>query len=383
MRYFSIYAFLSLCLFNPLYAQNISNNEIKRRIEVYKSDSRGPYKEIRWYCKDGTILPPQERCPEPGGVQRARHKDEVYALSLSNHIFLGQILATTPFPDFWDISNDHSRLKQYQLEKYLRATDNGWVLRRAQYYRGAIQAEDETNWGLAFYYWLLADKKAIEENYFLLRQSLKYIPHLGDSNLTQNIRVVSKVISEKYPPFLDLRVKIHGQPEETDLKKVMRFRDNNQQQLDKELLDLFDKLISDMTRLYSPVDVSSLKVYLDQLPANSEFKKYVVASISEYSLAKQGQEKIAALSRILLGLRKGIPSVNGPEARLAVFDLSITLEVLLMKELSGLSPESIKENLETMNSLGMASAGCGYMELWEWEQVSYHGQYPRGKGAKP
>ena len=370
MRYLLVYAVFSLCFLTALRAQSSSNSEIGQMIEAYKKDSRGPYKEIRWYCKDGTILPPKERCPEPGGVQRARHKDEVYALSLSNHVFLGQILATTPFPDFWDASSNHSRLKQYLLEKYLREIDNGWVLRKAQYYRGAFQEEDENNWGLNFYQWILADEKAITENYFLLRQSIKDIPHRGDSNLTLQIRSGSKVISEEYPPFLDLRVKIHGQPEESDLRKVIQFRDSHQQKLDKEVLVLFDKLIADMKKLYSPVDLNALSKYLDQLPANSVFKNNVLDGISEYSLSKPGQEKIASLSSILYDLREGILSVDRPEARLAVFDLSIALEKLLMSELSGLSMSSIKDRLEVMNSLGMASAGCGYLELWEWEQVA-------------
>ena len=41
----------------------------------------------------------------------------------------------------------------------------------------------------------------IEKNYFLLRQSLKDIPHAGDNNLTQEIRSVSKVISDTVSPF--------------------------------------------------------------------------------------------------------------------------------------------------------------------------------------
>jgi len=211
MRYIISLSALSFSILSTLFSQSIPDAEISRRIQTYKGDLRGPYKEIRWYCKDGTILPPQERCPEPGGVQRARHKDEVYALSQSNHLFLGQILSTTPYVDFWDSAQYFSRLKQYQLEKYLRAIDNGWVLRRAQYYRGAFQAEDETRWGMDFYHWLLTDEKLIEENYFLIRQSLKDIPHLGDTSLAQEIRSVSRVISEEYPSFLDLRVKIHGQ----------------------------------------------------------------------------------------------------------------------------------------------------------------------------
>ena len=63
-------------------------------------------------------------------------------------------------------------------------------------------------------------------------------------------------------------------------------------------------------------------------------------------------------------------SLSDPEQRLAVFDLSIALENLLMRELSGLNPVSIKDNLETLHALGMASAACGYLEFWEWEQLS-------------
>ncbi len=32
---------------------------------------------------------------------------------------------------------------QLLIEKFLIATDDGWILRKAQYYRGAVQEEDE------------------------------------------------------------------------------------------------------------------------------------------------------------------------------------------------------------------------------------------------
>ncbi|MEQ8705584.1 MAG: hypothetical protein RIC19_16775 [Phaeodactylibacter sp.] len=83
-------------------AQKIEDQVIKERIAQYKKDPRGPYKDIRWFCNDGTFALPKERCAEPGAVQRARYKDEVVALARSNHIFLGQILSTTPREDFWE-----------------------------------------------------------------------------------------------------------------------------------------------------------------------------------------------------------------------------------------------------------------------------------------
>lgn len=146
-----IAAVLTVFLVSPGNAQDIDNDTIKKYIETFKTADRGPYKDLRWFCPDGSLILPKERCPQQGGVQRARYKDEVVALQKSRHIFLGQILATAEVSDFWDASNSHSRLKQYQLEKYLRSVDNGWILRKAQYYRGAIQAEDEENLGASLF----------------------------------------------------------------------------------------------------------------------------------------------------------------------------------------------------------------------------------------
>jgi hypothetical protein len=363
----------------PGFSQQIPDKEIQRRIGSYKADIRGPYKEIRWYCKDGTILPPQERCPEPGGVQRARHKEEVLALGVSNHLFLGQILATTPYPDFWDQGNYYSRLKQYEIEKYLQSIDNGWILRKAQFYRGAYQAEDEANWGVDFYGWLLADDHVLEENYFLIRQSMKDIPHRGDDNLTQNIRSLSKMISDTFPPFLDLRVKIHGQPDSSDLKKVEQFRESQRNKLDEDLLETFDRLIGDMRTLYKPVDMNALNKYLNRLSPESDLRKEVFAELFDYGATAKKNEKIDVLSRILYMLREGVLSVKTPAERVAAMDLSMAVERLLMRELSNISANTLREQLENISSLGMACAGCGYLEMWEWEQLAPMTRSPRSK----
>ncbi|MCB0663534.1 MAG: phosphoenolpyruvate synthase, partial [Saprospiraceae bacterium] len=108
-------------------AQTADPAEIRDMIVTFKKDIRGPYKDIRWYCEDGTVIPPKEKCPEPGGVQRARYKDEVVDLAESNHVFLGQILSTTSRHAFWDSTENNARAKQYLLEQYLKQIDNGWV----------------------------------------------------------------------------------------------------------------------------------------------------------------------------------------------------------------------------------------------------------------
>ena len=271
--------------------QKVDSKVIAKNIEAYKNDVRGPYKDIRWFCKDGSTVAPKERCPEIGGVQRARYKDEVIQLAKSNHDFLGQILSTTDIEQFWDKEYHMSQLKQYQIEQFLRSNDNGWINRKAQFYRGAFQVEDEEAWGIKFFTWVLNDTKKIEKNYFLIRQSAKDIPHAAENNTSQKVRAISKEISDKYAPFMDLRVKIHGQPDQSDIQKVETFRKNHKSKSSIEIDGKFEQLIESMKILYKPIDVSDFKQYSDKVPSNSISYKAIQEFIVGYKSAKDSKSK--------------------------------------------------------------------------------------------
>ena len=116
----------------------------------------------------------------PGGLQHALPKDRVTQLAAEHHLYLGQVLAGTEFEAFFDRDTRHSRMKQYQLEKFLRISDDGWIHRRARYYRGAVQAEDEEAWGNDFLTWLVSQDDVLEEQFFLARQIAKDVPHSGE-----------------------------------------------------------------------------------------------------------------------------------------------------------------------------------------------------------
>lgn len=354
---------------SSIFGQIVSNDEIKQRIQLYKSDLRGPYKEIRWFCPDGSIIPPKERCPEPGGVQRARYKDEVTKLAETNHVFLGQILATTPYDQFWDSDNYNSRLKQYQLEIYLRMTDNGWILRRAQYYRGAFQAEDEEQWGINFFNWLLLNDEVIEKQFFLIRQAAKDIPHKGDDNLKQEIRLGSKLISDSYAPFLDLRVKIHGQPELSDVEKVKEFRDKHKTKMVKEDQDKMDVLVKNMEKLYKPLDINFLNAYLTAIPKSGALYQSLLTFQLSYKNSISAIDKISLLAHMMEELRSSVLNYKSAETRLAILDISIALEDILFKEQAAYKASNLMDNITNIRSLGSAATACGYLELWEWEQL--------------
>lgn len=350
--------------------KKIDNAQLAARIAFYKNDIRGPYKDICWFCTDGSVRAPKDPCPsEIGpGVQHARYKDDVEAIAKDYHIYLGQLLAYMDAPDFWDAKNDHSRVKQYQLDKYLRSVDNGWVNQKGQFYRGAVQAEDEEAWGIAFYKGILSKDEVLTKNYFLVRQSLKDVPHSGDDNLAQRMRSESKVISDTYLPFMDLRVKIHGQPEATDIEKVKAFQKKNSTKLTAAQNKQFDELIATMTDFFKTIDIKKLGQKADLLKG-TPLGKTLNDFIAKNSATIKSSELIIATAQILLDIRKGIGDEKRPMARLQLLDISLKLEEILFKNALKWQPETLKGQLQKIQALIIASAGAGYLELWEYEQI--------------
>lgn len=362
---------LLIFVFSAAVAQKVTDRQIADQVALYKNDVRGPYKDIRWFCTDGSIRQPKDPCPKEigPGVQHARYKDAVVNLGKSNHIYLGQILAYTDKEEFWDAEHNHSRLKQYQLEKYLRSVDDGWILRRGQFYRGSVQAEDEEAWGIDFYKWLLAKDDVIAQNFYLIRQSLKAIPHKGDDNLAQLMRSQSKVISDLYEPFMDLRVKIHGQPEFGDIEKVRAFQNRNVAKLTPELNTKIKELVTTMTNFYNPIDIKSLSdkaTLLKNTPLGEVISDYVSNNYQSSDISLLVPET----ARVIMEIRKGILTEKRPLARLQLLDISLKLEELIFKTSPNWQPEELEGLLEKICYLGMATAGAGYIELNEWEQIN-------------
>ena len=358
-----------ICLSNPSFGQKKSNESIQKMVEKFKADDRGPYRDIRWFCKDGTINMPKEPCEEEGGKQHARYKEEVERLAETNHIFLGQILTNTSRTDFWDAKNYNSRLKQYQVEKFLRAADDGWILQKGQYYRGAFQVEDEEEWGIDFFDLILKSNSKIKENFYLIRQAAKDIPHAGDTDRMQNIRALSKSISEDYAPFFDLRVKIHGQPDETDLETSRKFLENNREKMKERHVQDFEEMLRDMEVVYRPLDLEELnKKYVRQLP-KGEIKSTLETYVDNFKDKGFSLEKMKAIANILFDIRQDILKVRDSKDRLALLDISIALEDALFKGSSKWEMTTAPMMMEKIYYLGKASTGCGYLEMWEWEKL--------------
>jgi len=352
-----------------LEAQKLTDEKIVSLIKKYQEDPRGPYKEIRWFCDDGTIIPPKESCPD-GGVQRASYKESTENLAKSNHLFFGQILATTSKEDFWDADYNYSRLKQYQLERYLQKVDDGWVNRKSQFYRGAYQVEDETKWGNDFLKWVLRKDKNLQSNFFLIRQAAKDIPHYADTDLSQRIRALSKVVAEEYSAFMDLRIKIHGQPDMSDIKSVKAFQEKHEAKLAKTQKEQIENLIADMETFYAPTDINKLNKQLNAISSKSKIHSSIKKYMEDFENAIDVPKKIMLTSEALLNIRQNILEEKSSKTRLALLDLSNELESIYFKSINEWDPETIEGMAQKIEAAGKAAAGTGFIELWEWKSIA-------------
>jgi len=357
--------FILFILFNSFEAnsQKLTNNYI----QSLKEDKRGPYKDIKWFCEDGTVREARDPCPEPmEGVQHARYKDNIERYADNDHIFLDQILVGSQNEDFWDEANQQSRLKQYQITNFLYDADDGWILEAAKNYRGAKQIEDEQKWGQEFLEWVTNSDRRIKENFLLLRLAAEDIPHGEDNRVSQRVRAYSKLLADSNSKFMDLRIKIHNNPTRSDIAATKKWNEGKTlNETEKEYLDL---LIENMEEMHKPFDVKELEQYVRYLPKESTLR----TEMNDYSEMVDGASTILRASetcRMLKVIRDNIYDTKWKEARVKMLDLSNHLEDVLNNDIAVYETESLAELRDKFCYLTEGLYGAGYLEKWEYAQV--------------
>lgn len=354
-----------------------AQTDIAALIKKYQEDDRGPYRDIQWFCDDGSNISPRDgTCPyeSENNFQHARYKDEVIQLGKDQHIFLGQILTNTRQVAFLDLDNDFSRLKQYQLGDYLANVDDGWVNRKAQYYRGAFQVEDEMAWGREFLNWLMEKDGLVREEFYLVRQAVRTLPHRKENDLMAKVRTDSKTIADSYGKFMKLRIKIHGQPEAKDADAVEAFLDDNRSELaENGLDDDVAQLAKDIRTVYLTQDYVSDIVKINQSIREEENKlKEAIAQFTEQQAKTTDDDRaidrLTAASDLLWTIRQGLLKEKATW-RLEVLDVSVALEKLIFTTAGEWKPTNARELTEKICYLAQAAAGAGFAEEWEWQEA--------------
>lgn len=347
--------------------ENPPADRIAELVRSLKDDPRGPFDAIRWYCPDGRVLPPAEPCGIPGGVQHGRLKPEVRQLAERYGIWIGQVLAATSPSEFLDAENGYARARQYQVERFLERSDDGWIWRRARFYRGAVQAEDEERSAVAALRELLADDVAVRGHFLGSRDLVRDLPTGSQTDLFARIRADAATVAAEYAAFADLRVKLHGQPDSTDRTRVRAFGRTHRSRMSAVAASVLDRLEADLAAAYErePGDLIRDALGKTRNPAERDLLEPVARALDE----GRTEGAIALLADALLAVRVRVE--EGPAAdRLRLLRMSLDLEALLFRVAAAPVPSALAGRLARMTALARGAAGTGYLERWEWNEVA-------------
>jgi len=289
-----------------------------------KAAPRGPFSQLRWFCNDGRVLPPKPyECGDDGGYQHGDWSAQTKELrangyKVANLLAGNDAQALIDQPDFIDSYN------QLLIEKYLIAVDDGWILHRALFYRGAIQDEDEVEGGRNLLIALCGDPEWIGLRFPALRIGVSLLPHGKRTASVQKVRQLSASLSDQDESFKRLRGKIHGTPEAADARRV---RDYAAGVSDTELKAKYLELADEIDNVYLAVPLPELlEADAKRYSAAPWLQQLLREAASAYTRDADAANHYHATASLLVELRDALPRIKMASARLSVLDLSLVVE---------------------------------------------------------
>lgn len=310
----------------PLVAAEESSSgarqEYRQWIEEMKAEPRGPFERIRWFCNDGTVLPPRAyACAEHGGGHQHGQLDERAVTLRENGYWVANLLAGIDASDWVDDVADRDRLSQTVIERYLVGADDGWILRQALSYRGAFQEEDERQGGRALLEAMAADPWWSGPGFVALRTAVRLLPHREEGAGIQQVRSLAASISDRDAGFMPLRAKIHGAPAAADAARVREYARSSGE---SALADDYERLAAAIDTVYgsSSAEQAIRELLADEPPAS-------LATMLQETLDALGSSetgaRLAVLASAMASVRRGFDDWPA-DWRVPVLDLSLALE---------------------------------------------------------
>ena len=289
-----------------------------------KSAERGPFSRIRWFCKDGQVLPPKpSACTEfGGGSQHGEWSERTKTLRAAGYA-IANFYSDLELDDFLKSGADSARFQQMLIEQFLVRMDDGWILRRAHTYRGAFQEEGERSGARKLLFKLAENRDWLTYRYVVLRTAAQLLAHGEETASVQEIRQLSASLSDRDSGFKKIRNKIHGSPELTDAAAVRHYAENRSE---PELTADYERL----ARLIETVFTSDIGKRLQSLAkaADGTGDIAAVADAARIALtnANGARDSFRLTARLLADLRDRITVANRPRLRLALLDTSLAVE---------------------------------------------------------
>jgi len=308
----------------PEAAQLPDAETLRDWVQAMKSAPRGPFTRLRWFCNDGTILPPKEyACRDHGGgFQHGEWTDQVQ-LMRENGYFIANIYAGIDASRLMADPQQNDIVKQMILERFLIDADDGWIFQKARYYRGALQTEDE-NWGgrdllLA----LVKDPVWHQKQFLVLREAVRFIPHGRKDAPVSEMRQLALSLAERDPNFEKLRIKIHVHPELDDAARVRSYaRLSGNPELEGD----YERLAQTIEEIYQPRDVVPVVLLLAKQIKNAELRQQIRQSAVRLRDQTDPADRFTVANRLLARLRTGLQKAGSGSRNLSLLDTSLVLE---------------------------------------------------------
>ena len=309
-------------------------------IEEMKASERGPFSRIRWFCKDGAQLPPTPSAcvSHGGGWQHGEWSPRTTALRAQGFLVANVLAgldvdAEVAAPDFPET------YAQILIERFLVGADNGWIYRRAQYYRGAVQAEDERDGARALLLAMLEGPGWVGYRYPALRTGVRLLPHGKETASIQQVREGAATLADLDPTFARLRAKIHGSPEARDAASV---REHSSRSSRADLAAQYEALAAQIDLVYSgPPLPERLEQDAAVLTRAPWLQRTLRESARTIAGAPSPPARYSACASLLAELRDALPRVTSASARLRLLDLSLAAET-----------DAFRAGTELRNALG-------------------------------
>ena len=366
MRHLTILLLTGLMLTcsNAISAEQAAANTEQYRswIEEMKTAERGPFSRILWFCNDGTELPPRPyACKNHGGGKQHGEWNKKTLELRSQGYLVANILAGLDAKAFVDSDNFYDSYAQILIERFLISADNGWILRRALFYRGAIQEEVERKEARNLLIEMASRPKWIGPAFPSLRAGVRMLPHGPNSASIQNVRQVSASLSNSDAGFKPLRAKIHGAPDAGDAQRVREYAQKiSTPAQQKPYLDLADEI--DSIYQAAPLD-GELQAMADRYTAAPWLQSLLRTAANSLGAGATAEQRFITTSQLMADLRTSLARIRSASVRLDILDLSLRLESESFRAASELRPKlarlSRKQLANHLESASLAAYGTG------------------------
>jgi hypothetical protein len=358
---------------SPVAAGLPSERELRTWIAEFKASPRGPFESIRWFCKDGSVLPPKAyACKNHGGgIQHGEWNQRAKSLRAGGYA-IANVLASIDSKAFAGPDADLWSLEQVLIERYLIAADDGWIFRGARTYRGALQIEDEEAGARALVHAMLRDRAWREPGRFLLlRETVRELPLQADEGSAAGVRQDALELAGKDPAFTPLRAKIHNQPDAGDAAKVRAYAKSKGK---AKLKGDYERLAKDIDALYSGSGGAKLALALAPKVAGISGLSGTLGDLgAKLESERDPMTRVAIAGRLMGLLRKRLPEIRDPEVAVEALQLSVALEndgvVAGNEALPKLGSLSADRRLELADQTAEALYGSGLLTLPQLSDV--------------